>query len=222
MINAIEKPKFKEDHLVELAEQNVPENDISLAEAENSILKTVSETEVSKPAFKPRFNPKNIPKTETKLESEEQKPEIESVKPAFKPRFNMQNIKKDVVKTVPDETVLEAQDVPETTQSSTEQAEPVVKPAFKPRFNPKNIPKQVIELTSKVEVQNPEIAMEIIEPLPSLQPTENQLIKTVSESDSSISKLNPASPEPEKLVEKADYKPRFQMKNIPKPLTDPE
>jgi len=138
----LERPKFKEDNLSELVEKNVPEQDVSLAEAEKTIIETKAEIPVTKPAFKPRFNPKttNKPETEIKAEPETENPQTtinpqtEPAKPAFKPRFNMQNIKKDVVKTASE---------PETENPKPTTEEP--KPAYKPRFQMKNMPKPATE-----------------------------------------------------------------------------
>lgn len=144
----IERPKFKEDHLPELVEANVPEQDISLAKEENLITETESSVEVpaTKPAFKPRFNPKNIPKTaeNSMPEAEVQTPDasIEQPKPAFKPRFNMQNIKKEPVKTVVEnEVVIPVQETSDQPKPKTE----TTKPAYKPRFQMKNVPKPPTE-----------------------------------------------------------------------------
>ncbi len=144
----IERPKFKEDHLPELVEANVPEQDISLAKEENLITEPESSAEVpaTKPAFKPRFNPKNIPKTaENSIpETEVQTPEatIEQPKPAFKPRFNTQTIKKEPVKTVVENEIVTP------VQETSDQPKPEIettKPAYKPRFQMKNVPKPPTE-----------------------------------------------------------------------------
>lgn len=144
----IERPKFKEDHLPELVEANVPEQDISLAIEESLIKKPESSAEVpeTKPAFKPRFNPKNIPKTaensmpETEVQTTDAT--IEQPKPAFKPRFNMQDIKKEPVKTVVEnEVVISVQEISDEPKPETEPS----KPAYKPRFQMKNVPKPPTE-----------------------------------------------------------------------------
>ncbi len=197
----IEKPKFKEDELVELADQNIPQKDISLAEAEQEILQ--SEPETPKPAFKPRFNPKNIPQTVTQPKEERNESiqatdnkETDIPKPVFKPRFNMQNIKKEVVKTVSDpvepaeKVTLEASEiVPEVIIEETavaanlnietspeKEANPdaeAPKPAYKPRFKMQQTPQPATE----------------------------------------------HKPDTDEI--KPSYKPRFEMKNIKKP-TKPE
>lgn len=155
---AIERPKFKEDNLPDLVEENVPEQDVSLAEIEKTIIEDKPEFDIPKPAFKPRFNAKNIKKPEVAVEPEnknlepstEPKPATENTqpatepttKPAFKPRFNMQNIKKEPVKTVslnvkPETGTKESE--PETENPEPKAGE--AKPVYKPRFQMKNIPK---------------------------------------------------------------------------------
>lgn len=159
----IERPKFTEDNLPELVAKNVPEQDVSLAEIEKTIIEDKPEaelatenpppaTENAKPAFKPRFNPKttNKPETETKAGPATENPKLKTgpeqateQKPAFKPRFNIQNIKKDVVKTVSEteiqipetEAEIKAELATENPQPKTEEA----KPTYKPRFQMKNI-----------------------------------------------------------------------------------
>lgn len=141
----IEKPKFKEDNLLDLVDENVSVKEVSLAEEE----KLLAEPEINtksletKPAFKPRFNPKNIPKAieeitpETGIQTSE--PVVEQPKPAFKPRFNMQNIKKEPVKTVVENEPVAP--IQETTDQPKPETEPAKPAAYKPRFQMKNVPK---------------------------------------------------------------------------------
>lgn len=135
---SIERPKFKEDHLVELSVGNVTEKDISLAAAEQVILETKPEIEVSKPAFKPRFNPKNIPKTAEEPTPDVTADQIEpTVKPAFKPRFNSKIIPK---------TEKSEFSVPEADEQTLETES--AKTAYKPKFNTQNIKKDVVKTVS--------------------------------------------------------------------------
>ncbi len=193
----IERPKFKEDNLPFLTEENVSDQDISLTEIEKSIIEnhpvTNLEGATAKPDFKPRFNAKNIKKPEAEKEvnlvksGEEKIDEREPAKPAFKPRFNMQNIKKDAVKEASEtkaempEPEVEIESEPATKNPQPEPA----KPAFKPKFNMQNIKKDVVKEASETEKKEPEPA------------TEN--------------------PQPKTEEAKPVYKPRFQMKNIQKP-----
>ncbi|RYE35289.1 MAG: hypothetical protein EOP42_06590 [Sphingobacteriaceae bacterium] len=194
--NTLDKPKFTEDHLAELVEENVSVKEVSLAEEEKTIIESETTVPAAKPIFKPRFNASSIKKTEptSDLDStvknkqkQNENIEIEPAKPAFKPRFNMQNIKKEVVKEVSEETVAENFEAPKNDhpEDITKLIEPA-KPAFKPRFNMQNIKKEAV--------------------------------KEVSEEEKSIETENPepATDESEQEV-KPVYKPRFQMKNIPKP-----
>ena len=94
---------------------------------------------------------------------------------------------------------LVANNVPEQDELATENLQPATegaKPAFKPRFNMQNIKKEVVKTVSETEIQNPEPEAEI--------------------------KAEPATENPQPKTEEAKpaYKPRFQMKNIPKPTTD--
>ncbi|WP_299286801.1 hypothetical protein [uncultured Mucilaginibacter sp.] len=196
----IERPKFKEDNLPFLTEENVSDQDISLTEIEKSIIEnhpvTNLEGATAKPTFKPRFNAKNIKKPEAEKEvnlvkSEEEKiDEREPAKPAFKPRFNMQNIKKDVVKEASEtEAEMPEPEVEIKPEPATENPQPEpAKPAFKPRFNMQNIKKDVVKEASETEKKVPELA------------TEN--------------------PQPKTEEAKPVYKPRFQMKNKPKPAAE--
>ncbi|MGI4750530.1 MAG: hypothetical protein ACRYFB_07850 [Janthinobacterium lividum] len=220
-----DRPKFKEDNLVQLSEQNIPEKDISLAEAEQVIRETGLETTV----FKPRFNPKMAPKTTeepiTESINEKAEPIIEPfAKPAFKPRFNMQQIKKEPVKTASDDELSPLKPVPEnfdtpqeTDQSVTDEIKELVdKPAFKPRFNPKNIPKIVVEMDEEKSGE-PLLAEEPEPEKPAFKPTFNRQsikkepVKTVADI------RDTEADQPKTEVVKPAYKPRFQMKNIPKP-----
>ncbi len=161
----IERPKFKEDNLLELVEGNVPEQDISLAEIEKTITEDKPEaepatenpqpaTEPAKPAFKPKFNPRttNRPEAEIKAEPATENPQpatepkTEPAKPAFKPRFNMQNIKKDTVKTASETEIQNPVPEPEIqAEQATENPQPATDKAYKPRFQMKNIPKPATE-----------------------------------------------------------------------------
>lgn len=157
----LEKPKFKEDHLAELVEENVSVKEVSLAEEEKLITDAEAKTPTPKPVFKPRFDTKNIKKPENDLgksdeeekskehervkntseeitsaekikpETENSEPETEKAKPAFKPRFNVQNNKKEPVKEAPELEI-------EKPEAETSQPE---KPAYKPRFQMKNMNK---------------------------------------------------------------------------------
>ncbi len=125
---AIEKPKFKEDNLPGLVEENVPVKEVSLAEEEKTIIENEAEIPVAKPVFKPRFNIQNIKKdvvkevlkTEAEVSKSEEKiqaePEIEKpeptikptenneAKPVYKPRFQMKNIPKPAAENLPPAT----------------------------------------------------------------------------------------------------------------------
>ncbi len=114
----IERPKFAEDNLPELVDENVSVKEVSLAEEEKIIVGADS-----------------VKSGEGKSE------EREPAKPAFKPRFNMQNIKKEAVKEV-SETEVKIQETEIKPEPATENPQPATdKPAFKPRFQMKNMPK---------------------------------------------------------------------------------
>ncbi len=176
---AIERPKFKEDNLSELVEENVSVKEVSLAEEE----KIINETNLVK-------------------SGEEKSEEREVTKPAFKPRFNMQNIKKDVIKEVLEaeartsatEVEIKPEPAIENPQPKTEPA----KPAFKPRFNMQNIKKDVVKEASETEAEGPKSEERV-------------------QAESEIEKPEPPTTEPTENKEaKPVYKPRFQMRNMPK------
>lgn len=120
----LEKPKFKEDHLAELVEENVSVKEVSLAEEEKIITNSEPEILIAKPTFKPRFNMQNIKKEPVKTasktegfipqreteniklaeqepETENPKPETEEAKPVYKPRFQMKNLPKPAIENLP-------------------------------------------------------------------------------------------------------------------------
>jgi hypothetical protein len=200
---AIERPKFKEDNLPDLVEENVPEKDVSMLDNEILIVQNTQEISgepsTPKPAFKPRFNPKNIKKPDVENASESPAEQVEPTaeptpKPVFKPRFNMQNIKKDAVKTAT-EAETEVPQQPKTVQESTDQPEETpAKPAFKPRFKMQNIKAAAPAENPPAENANtvrPELSAELPQP--------------------ETGKEDSAAAEP---PAKPAYKPRFQMKNV--------
>ncbi|MEX8546504.1 MAG: hypothetical protein V5804_02780 [Mucilaginibacter sp.] len=127
--------------------------------------------------------------SEAELATDNPQPATEAVKPTFKPRFNSKIIKKPEAEAAP-VPAKEAEPAMENPQPAIEQ-----KPAFKPRFNMQNIKKEPVKTASETETKKP---------IPEPAPTEN---------------AEPATEIPQPKTEEAKpvYKPRFQMKNIPKP-----
>lgn len=171
----IERPKFAEDNLPGLVDENVSVKEVSLAEEEKIIVGADS-----------------VKSGEGKSE------EREPAKPAFKPRFNMQNIKKEVVKEVLETENQFSEPAAEIkAELPNKNPQPITdpaKPVFKPRFNMQHIKKEVVKEVSENETQTPESEAEI--------------------------KPEPATENPQPATDKPTYKPRFQMKNMPKPPTD--
>lgn len=170
---------------------------------------------VKPPAFKPRFKAANVPaKTETAAEATEQKgvaasetAPAQAKKPPFKPR-NIKPVSGELsddaqtVESRPGQT--EVSDTPVTNPAAAVPS--AQKPAYKPKFNIRNIPKK----PAGAEEQTGHTAEE--KAVPDLSDKSEKSTKQTNDEVLNV----PETAGKEEAKAKPAYKPRFNVKNIPK------
>jgi hypothetical protein len=221
LLPSVKKPGFKPRNIpaankeaedVKSLDSRPGENAVSAPPVVTESSKT--EATAAKPAYKPKFNLKNLPKTSptgdtideivqstgSDLATEKQEDRTET-KPAYKPKFNLKNIPKVSPKEEINENENRVEkeivtDIKETEAISTEEAG-APKPTYKPKFNLKNLPKVV---------QNGESAKGNDNDSADDKGTPNE------ETPSIITPSDEGSASSPKPV----YKPKFNIKNLPK------
>ena len=220
------KPKFNLKNLPKTSPTgDTTDEPVQSAGSDLAAEKQEDSTE-TKPVYKPKFNLKNIPKVSPKEETNENKNRIAeeivtdiketeaksteeagAPKPAYKPKFNLKNLPKVVQKEEnvtghdsdsADDKGTANEEMPSIITSLDEGSASSPKPVYKPKFNLKNLPK----VSPKDDV------------------SENEEIPATEASTGGTPTA--IVPEKENLIEneavalKPAYKPRFNMKNLPK------
>ncbi|WP_207535530.1 hypothetical protein [Desertivirga arenae] len=224
-VTPVKKPGFKPRNISPAAQNSEDAKSLESRPGKTEVSDTPivnsegNEDIVSQQAYKPKFKMRNIPRnpggeaeqtgdsTEEKLIPEsnnnlgDEPKSAESSKQAYKPKFNLKNIAKG--RAEGDETVAGEEKVDILPKEDTvKPSEPVEKPAYKPRFNMKNLPKAKPE---EDVVQEPEKSL--IEEVPD---------QKVGSGDNEIKGDESGKDESVESVAKPAYKPRFNMKNLPK------
>ena len=162
-----------------------------------------------------------------------------------RPKFKEDNLPDLVEANVPEQDVSLAKEekliIEGTSEAelATDNPQPVTeaaKPAFKPRFNAKNIKKPEVEkeadpIKSEAEKsEEREPAKPAFKPRFNMQNMKKEPVKTASETEAEKPVSEPAptenaepateNPQPETEEARPVYKPRFQMKNRPKPAAE--
>jgi hypothetical protein len=161
-----------------------------------------AETTIPKPAFKPRFNPGMVkPKPAENADPVEEKPDVNegtatpaaetpAAKPGFKPRFNAA-----MVKPKPAESTEASENQPEVKEEipAPSPETPVAKPGFKPRFN-----------------------AAMVKPKPATEDAKAPDEPEVKDAPDAPLAGDEAKPAGESPIAKPAYKPKFNMKTLPK------
>jgi hypothetical protein len=160
-----------------------------------------AETAAPKPAFKPRFNPGMVkPKPAENAGAVEEKPDVNAepvtppaqapAKPGFKPRFNAA-----MVKPKPAESAETPENLPEVKEEipAPPPETPVAKPGFKPRFN-----------------------AAMMKPKPATEAAKAPDEPEAKDGPDALPTADEAKPAEETPATKPVYKPKFNMKTLPK------